>query len=310
MKDKILISSASFGKINDDPLKILENAGYEPVINPFGRKLAFNEFSELARDVVGFIAGTEKISAELLEKAPKLKVISRYGVGMDNVDLAAAKKRGILVRNTPEAPSQAVAELALALILNLCRRVSEADRNLRQNNWSQLMGRLLSRKTLGIIGLGRIGKKLVKLVQPFEMEIIAYEPYPDHDFISSNNITLVSLNDALARSDVVSLHVPLSDKTFHIIGKKELSLMKKDSIIINTSRGGLIDEKALAQILKKGDIGGAGIDTFEEEPYRGELTKFSNVILTCHMGSSAVETRKQMELETVNNLIEALKEVA
>ena len=308
MKDKILISSASFGKINDDPLKLLENAGYEPVINPFGRKLAFNEFSELVRDAVGLIAGTEKISAELLAKAPKLKVISRYGVGMDNIDLDVAKKRGILVRSTPEAPSQAVAELALTLILDLYRRVSEADRNLRQNNWSQLMGRLLSHKTLGIIGLGRIGKKLVKLVQPFEMKIIAYEPYPDRDFISSNNITLVSLNDALARSDVVSLHVPLSDKTFHIIGKKELSLMKKDSIIINTSRGGLIDEKALAQILKKGDIGGAGIDTFEEEPYRGELTNFSNVILTCHMGSSAVETRKQMELETVNNLIEALKE--
>jgi len=304
---KILISSASFGKINSDPIKILEKAGYKPQLNPYGRKLEFDEFIELIKDAVGLIAGTEQITAELLGKASNLKVISRYGVGIDNIDIKAAKKRGIIVRSTPEAPSQAVAELALSLILDLYRRVSEADRNLRQNNWSQLMGRLLSHKTLGIIGLGRIGKKLVKLVQPFEMEIIAYEPYPDPDFILSNNITLVSLNDALARSDVVSLHLPLSEKTFHIIGKKELSLMKKDSIIINTSRGGLIDEKALAQALKNGDIGGAGIDTFEEEPYNGELTNFSNVILTCHMGSSAVETRKQMELETVNNLIEALK---
>ncbi len=305
---KILISSTSFGKINQDPIKNLENAGYTPVLNPYGRKLELAEFIELIEDAVGLIAGTEKITSELLENAPMLKVISRYGVGMDNIDLDAAKKLGIIVRNTPEAPSQAVAELALALMLNLYRRVDEADRNLRNNNWSQLMGRLLSGKSLGIVGLGRIGKKLVKLVQPFEMKIYAHELYPDYEFVSSNNITLVSLNDVLSQSDIVSLHLPLSDKAYHIIGKKELSQMKKYAILINTSRGGLIDEAALIDALKNGLIGGAGIDTFEKEPYKGELTNFDNVILTCHMGSSSVETRKQMELETVNNLINALKE--
>lgn len=305
---KILISSASFGKINKDPIKILENAGYTPVPNPYSRKLEFHEFVELIKDAVGLIAGTEKITAELLENAPMLKVISRYGVGMDNIDLEEAKRRGIIVRSTPEAPLQAVAELALALMLNLYRRVGEADRSIRNNNWSQLMGRLLSGKALGIIGFGRIGKKLVKLIQPFEMKIYAYEPYPDYNFVSLNNITFLSLNDVLSKSDIVSLHVPLSDATFHMIGEKELSLMKKDAIIINTSRGGLIDEKALIEVLKNGLIGGAGIDTFEEEPYNGNLSEFDNVILTCHMGSSAVETRIQMELETVNNLIEGLKE--
>ncbi len=306
---KILISSASFGKINRDPIKVLENAGYMPVLNPYGRKLEFSEFVELINDAVGLIAGTERIKVELLEKAPMLKVISRYGVGLDNIDLDAAKRRGIIVRSTPEAPSQAVAELALALMLNLYRRVSEADRNVRNNNWSQLMGRLLSDKTLGIIGLGRIGKKLVRLVQPFEMKILAYEPYPDNSFVLSNNITLVPLDDLLSQSDIVSLHLPLSDKTFHMIGKRELSLMKKDAVIINTSRGGLIDENALVDALKNRRIGGAAIDTFEEEPYKGNLTELDNIILTCHMGSSAIETRKQMELETVNNLIHALKEV-
>lgn len=305
---KILISSASFGKINKDPLEILEKAGYKPVLNPYGRKLEFDEFAELIRDAVGLIAGTEKITAELLQKAPKLKVISRYGVGIDNIDLVAAKNLGIIVRSTPESPSQAVAELALALMLNLYRRVNEADRNLRSNNWSQLMGRLLSGKTLGIIGLGRIGKKVVKLVQPFEMKILAYEPFPDHDFVSSNNIILAPLNEILSQSDIVSLHLPLSDKTLHIIGRKELSLMKKDAVMINTSRGGLIDEGALVEALRNGLIGSAAIDTFEKEPYKGNLTELDNVILTCHMGSSAVETRKQMELETVNNLINALKE--
>lgn len=305
---KILISSASFGKTNRDSIQIIENAGYTTVLNPYGRKFEFSEFVELIRDAVGLIAGTEKITAKLLENAPMLRVISRYGVGLDNVDLEAAKKLGIIVRSTPEAPSQAVAELALALMLNLYRRVGEADRNLRSNNWSQLMGRLLSGKSLGIIGLGRIGKKLVKLVQPFEMKICAYEPYPDYDFVSSNNVVLMPLNDLLSASDIASLHLPLSNETFHMIGKKELSLMKKDAVIINTSRGGLIDEDALIEALKNDSIGGAAIDTFEEEPYKGNLTDFDNVILTCHMGSSAIETRKQMELETVNNLINALKE--
>lgn len=304
----ILISSASFGKINRDPLLILEKAGYESILNPYGRKLEYSEFVELIKDAVGLIAGTEKITAELIRKAPKLKVISRYGVGMDNIDLEAAKKHGIIVRSTPEAPSQAVAELAMALMLNVSRRIGEADRNMRKNNWTQLMGRLISGKNLSIIGLGRIGKKLVTLVQPFGMKIFAYEPYPDNDFLSKNKITLLPLNEVLSQGDIISLHLPLSDMTFHMIGKKELSFMKRDAVIINTSRGGLIDEFALAEALKNGSIGGAAIDTFETEPYKGDLTTFENVILTCHMGSSAMETRKQMEIETVNNLIGALKE--
>lgn len=305
---KILISSASFGKIDQGSMKIMENAGFTPILNPYGRKFEFDEFVELIKDVVGLIAGTEAITAELLANAPMLKVISRYGVGMDNIDLKAAKRYGIIVCNTPEAPSQAVAELALTLMLNLYKRVGEADKNIRSGGWLQLNGRLLSGKTLGIIGLGRIGKKLVKLVHPFEMKIYAYDPYPDYDFISSNDVKLMSLNDVLAQSDIISLHVPLVDKTYHIIGESELSLMKKDAIIINTSRGGLIDEEALVKALKNGHIGGAGIDTFEEEPYKGDLTTFDNVVLTCHMGSATVETRRQMEIETVNNLISNLKE--
>lgn len=306
---KILISSASFGKIDQKPVEILEREGYTVVPNKNARKYSSSEFNELIKDATGLIAGTEKITAELLEKAPVLRVISRYGVGMDNIDLEAAKKLGIIVRSTPEAPSQAVAELALSLMLNISRRVSEADRNLRNNNWTQLMGRLITGKNLGILGLGRIGKKLAAMVQPFGMKIFAYEPYPDNDFVAMNRISLLPLNEVLSQCDIISLHLPLSDDTFHMIGKKELSLMKKDAVIVNTSRGGLIDESALIEALKNRAIGGAAIDTFEKEPYIGELTNFENVLLTCHMGSSAIETRRQMELETVNNLINALKEV-
>lgn len=304
---KVLISSASFGKINQKAIHVLEKEGFTPIINPFGRKLTFDEFTERIKDATALIAGTEKITEEILKHAPNLKVISRYGVGVDNIDLLAAKERRITICNTSEAPSQAVAELTLALILNIIRRISEADRGMRNKNWQQLNGSLLMGKTIGIVGLGRIGKKIIELIKPFKMTIFTYDPYPDWDFISQHNIVLASLNDVLSKSDIVSLHLPLSEKTFHLIGEEEFLMFKKGALLINASRGGLIDEKALAVALRDGIIAGAGIDTFEEEPYIGELTEFENVVLTCHMGSSATETREQMELEAVMNIIRVLK---
>lgn len=303
---KILISSRSFGKIDSTPIQLLKNAGFETILNPYNRKLKEDELVELIKDAVGLIAGTEKITEKVLQNARYLKVISRYGVGLDSIDLEAAKNRGIVVCTTPDAPTQAVAELTLASILNLYRRIGEVDRNLRSNNWNPLMGRLLFNRTLGIIGLGRIGKQLVRLVQPFELKILAHELYPDKKFISSFGVKLASLEEVLSNSDIVSLHIPLTKETYHLIGKKELALMKPDAILVNTARGGLIDEEALIDALKKGIIGGAAIDTFENEPYTGPLKDFDNIILTPHIGSYAKETRIRMELETVNNLINTL----
>lgn len=303
---KVLISSKTFGKSNQDSIKILKGAGYTPVLNPYNRRLEFDEFAELIEDVIGLIAGTEEISDELLQKAKALKVISRYGTGLDNIDLKAAKRRGIVICNTPNAPIQAVAELTFALILNLYRRVGEVDRNLHLGKWNPVIGGLLSGKTLGIIGLGRIGKTLVKLMQPFELKINVHEPYPDNEFVSSYGIELVSLEKVLSESDIVSLHIPLTEETYHFIGKKELLFMKADAVIINTARGNLIDEGALIEVLEKGSIAGAGLDVFEDEPYHGKLKDFDNVILTPHIGTYTKETRIRMEREAVENLINAL----
>ena len=307
MERKVLISSKTFGKNDQTSIKILKEAGYTPVLNPYNRRLEFDEFAELIEDVVGLIAGTEKITENLLQKAKSLKVISRYGTGLDNIDLEATKRREIIVCNTPNAPTQAVAELTLGLILNLCRRIGEVDRNIRLGKWNPILGRLLLDKTLGIIGLGRIGKTLVKLVQPFELKIIAYEPYPDNEFISSYGIKLVSLEKVLSESDFISLHVPLTEETYHLIGKKELLLMKIDAVIINTARGNLIDEEALIEALEKGSVAGAALDVFEDEPYYGKLKDFVNVILTPHIGTYAKETRIRMEIEAVENLVNALE---
>ena len=306
MKRKVLITSKTFGKLDQTSIEILEEAGYVPLFNPYDRKLVFDEFTELIEDAVGLIAGTEKITEELLQKAKALKVISRYGIGLDNIDLEAAKKRGIIVCNTPDAPTQAVAELTLALILNLCRRICEVDKNLRLWKWNPMFGRLLFGKTLGIIGLGRIGKTLVKLVQPFGLRIIAHDIYPDNEFVSSYGIELVSLEKVLSESDIISLHVPLTEETYHLIGKEELLFMKTDAVIINTARGNLIDEEALIETLKKGVIAGAALDVFEDEPYYGKLKDLANVILTPHIGTYAKETRIRMEMEAVENLINTL----
>ena len=172
------------------------------------------------------------------------------------------------------------------------------------------MGHSLYGKTLGIIGLGRIGKELVKLVQTFNVNIFAYEKYPDDDFIATQNIKLVSLEYVLSQSDVVSIHLPLMKETRNIIGAKELLLMKHNSILINTARGGLIDEDALISALKEGIIAGAALDAFENEPYTGELSNLDNVLLTPHIGTYTEETRITMEMETVENLIKALSGVA
>ena len=307
---KILISSNSFGNINANPVETLKKAGFTVVSNPYNRKLTEDELIELLdKDAVGLIAGTEKITERVMQNANSLKVISRYGIGLDNIDLEAAKRFGIIICTTPDAPTQAVAELTLAFILNLYRRIGEVDRNLRSGKWNPLLGRLLFGKTLCIIGLGRIGKALVKLVQPFELKIIAHEPVPDNEFVSSYGIELASLEKVLSKSDIVTLHTPLTEETHYLIGKKELAIMKPDAVIVNTARGGLIDEEALIEALEKGAIGGAALDVFEEEPYYGKLKNFDNVILTPHIGTYAKESRIKMEREAVENLLTALKEV-
>jgi len=303
---KVLISSRSFGKINSGSIDLLKNAGFEVVVNPHNKKLNEDELVELITDTVGLIAGTEPITGNVLNHAKALKVISRYGVGMDNIDLDAARKRGIQVYNTPNAPAKAVAELTLSLILNLIRRIPESSQSMKDGIWQPQMGHSLYGKTLGIIGLGRIGKELVKLVQPFNVCILAYEKYPDDDFVASHNVRLGPLEAVLSQSDIVSIHLPLMEETRNIIGAKELSTMKYNSFLVNTARGSLVDEDALINALKDGTIAGTALDAFEIEPYTGDLLDFNNVLLTPHIGTYTEETRMIMEIETVENLINAL----
>jgi D-3-phosphoglycerate dehydrogenase len=306
---KVLISSRSFGKIDSGAMELLDRAGLKSDLNPYGRKLEENELIHLLDNAVGVIAGTEKITEKVLSNAEKLKVISRYGVGMDNVDLNTANQKGILVFNTPETPSIAVAELTLTLILNLLKKINKHDKKVKQNQWKPEIGNLLSEKTIGIIGLGRIGKKLVQMLKGFKVKIIAYDIKPDEKFIQNNNVETTTLDTLLQKSDIITLHLPITEETKNIIGEKQLQMIKPHAIIINTARGGLIDENTLYNMLKNKKIAGAAMDAFEQEPYTGKLKELDNVILTPHIGTFTVETRKNMEIEAANNLINGLKKV-
>ena len=302
---KILFSTSSFNIDSYEDKKILLANGFSLVTNPFKRRLTEIEIKNLLKDeFVGIIAGLEPLNQNVLSSAKSLRVISRCGIGIDNIDLKSASKNGIEVFNTPDAPSQSVAELTLAHILNLLRHVSYSDRSLRINNWDRKKGFLLSGKTVGIIGLGRIGLKVAKLVSAFGAKVIYRDIKKTNGYMNFKN---VSLNILLEESDIISLHIPYNKTTHHIIDIKSLNKMKRSAILVNLSRGGLIDEEALFKVLKHKRIQGAGLDAFFNEPYQGNLLTLENILLTPHIGSLANESRIRMEKEALANLITGLK---
>ena len=305
---KVAITTTSCGKYDNEPLNLLRRNGFEIILNPYGRKLKKDEILSLCTDVVGTIAGTELLNAEILEKLPNLKVISRCGTGMDNVDVSAAERLGIKVFNTPDAPTLAVAELTVGLILNLLRKVNIMDVAIRNGKWEKLMGNLLSEKKVGIIGFGRIGRKVTELLKPFGCEIAYYDIKQGFrdlviEGLGDKDCERIELKELLRTSDIVSIHVSSKER---IIGKDEFNKMKKGAWLVNVSRGGVVDEDALYKALKENHLSGTALDVFEQEPYNGQLKELDNVILTPHIGSYAKEARIKMELQASENLLKGL----
>ncbi len=311
--NRVAITTTSFGEYDAEPLNLLKRNGFETVLNLYGRKLKKDEIVELCSDAIGIIAGTEILDVDTLECLTKtysqssvlnpqsLKVISRCGAGLDNVDLDTATRLGIKVFNTPDAPTLAVAELTVGLILDLLRKVSWMNREFRDNKWQKRMGNLLSGKKVGIKGFGKIGKKVAELLKSFSCEIAYADPFVKDGLLGLKRLSLEYL---LAWADIVTIHIGVSER---LIGKKQFQLMKKGAWLINTSRGGVIDESILYEYLKSGYLSGAALDVFEEEPYTGPLKELDNVILTPHIGSYAKEARVRMEMEAVENLLRGLR---
>lgn len=302
----VLLSVSSFGAAGDGPLRLLEAAGVNVVPNPHGRKLTEDEVAELIAGVDGVIAGTEPLNAAVLEGAAHLRVISRVGVGLENVDLNAALRMGIVVRNTPEALTDAVAELTLGGILSVIRQIGRMDRDMHAGAWERQMGGLLRGKTVGIVGLGRIGRRLAELLRPFEVRLLAADRAPEPDVAEQLGVRYVELDELLRESDVVTLHLPGMEDS--LLGADEIARMKAGAILVNASRGGLVDEAALHAALADGRLAGAYLDTFASEPYDGPLRDLPTVLLTPHAGSYAAEARERMETEAAQNLLDAFEE--
>ena len=268
--------------------------------------------AELEKVVAGYnalvVRSRTKVTKQLLEKGGRLKVVGRVGSGVDNIDSKAAEKRGIAVLNTPEAPSDSVAELTIGLILAIARRISFADRSMKDGKWAkkELKGSLLNSKTLGLIGLGNIGAKVAKIAKALGMKIVVFKRTPpSRELLELLEAEFVPLDELLRRSDVVSVHVPLTAQTAGMIGEKELSLVKKGAILINTSRGGIVDEDALLKALKSGRLGGAGLDVFCVEPSNNlELIQLSNVVCTPHIGAQTKEAQKAASVLLAEKIIQ------
>ncbi|RTY35994.1 lactate dehydrogenase [Chlorobium phaeovibrioides] len=301
---KVLITTVPFGDKNRLPLELLESAGIEYLINPLGRKLKEDELAGMVGDFDVLVAGTEPITARVMEHARNLKLISRVGIGLDSVDLLEAERRGIQVSYTPDAPAPAVAELTIGLMLSLLRNVHAANLQMHKGEWCRHFGRRIPEVTIGIIGTGRIGGRVLRRLSAFgSPRVLVNDLYPDQKVTTELKLEWVGKETIYREADLISLHVPLTAHTKNMVRKEHLLMMKSDALVINTSRGGIINEQDLAEVLLGGHLGGAAIDVFEHEPYSGKLAGIDRCLLTCHMGSMSVDCRTRMEIEATEEAV-------
>lgn len=304
---KVLVTPTSF--LQNTKAKEKIEAFAEVVYNDLGRPLKGDEILERLAGVDGYIAGVDYITADVIEKMPAgVKVISRYGAGVDRVDIPACAKKGVKVANTPGANSVAVCELAFGLMLCAARNIPKLHNAVEKGEWPRSEGTELSGKTLGIVGMGAIGKNLATRAIAFGMSVQAYDPYFDQGFAAVNGIKKAGLDELLSSSDFISLHVPLTDETRHMVDAARIAKMKKGAIVINTARGGLIDEVAAADAIRSGHLGGMGLDAFEQEPLvDSPLKGLDRVIFTPHTGAHTAEAVEAMGMMAVDNCIAVLK---
>ena len=309
MADKILVTARSFRQTPGPHQQIMIDAGYELVNSPYDRPLKASELAELGVGVTGMLLGVDDCSAEVFERAAQLKVVSRYGVGVDKVDVEAATRHGVVVTITPGANAISVAELALGLMFALARHIPHHDRVVKNGGWGRVSGMELTAATLGLVGLGRIGQEVARRAVGLGMRVLYYDPMPfPPDLIAALGVTARPLDEVIAESDFISLHLPLTDETRHIIGTGALARMKPGAYVINTARGGLVDEVALAQALASGQIAGAAADVFDAEPpIDRTLVEMEHFIAVPHAGSATLQTTLRMGLMASENLLAVLR---
>jgi D-3-phosphoglycerate dehydrogenase len=308
---KVLAASQSFCKysVHQKPGELLRAAGIEVDVNPKGKQYTESELLALIEPYDAIIVGADPITRAVIQKGKNLKIIAKNGTGYDNIDIRAATDQNIFVTFVPGAGEQTVADSTLALMLALARNIVKGDAAMRRGEWPRLMGMDICNKKLGIIGLGRIGKNVAARAKGFNMSVYAYDPYPDRVYCDENGVLLVDLDTLFRECDIITVHAPLNEETHHLVNAKYLAMMKPTALLINASRGGLVDEAALYQVLKEKKIAGAGIDVFSKEPPDPDfpLLGLDNVVLTPHTAGYSEDTLLGIGMMAAESVIAALR---
>ena len=299
---RIAIGPSSFAQENPAPLETLKEAGCEIVPNPFGRRLKEDEIIAHLKDVDGLIAGLEPLNRLVLSSEPKLRAVARVGIGVANVDFEAARELDIKVSNTPEGPTDAVAEMTITALLALCRGLIPNDRALHEKKWEKSIGIGLRGLKVLLIGYGRIGRRFADLLRAFGSEILVHDPFIDENSLRSDE-KLVSLAEGLRQANAISLHASGNDV---ILGPEQFAAMCEGAILLNSARGELVDEDALIASLEAGRLKGVWFDAFWDEPYQGRLIEQDRAILTPHVCTYTRQCRLSMETAAVENLLRDL----
>lgn len=306
MAKKVVITSEFFGRYSDAGEIILKNCNFEVIPNHYNKFLNEDEIISLIGDADAIICDLECITKKVIDSAPNLKVVSRRGVGLDSVDIDYAKEKGIEVTRTLGVVEKPVAELVMAYILQIYRKISESSEQMKKGKWTKVLGRSLEGKTLGIVGLGNIGTEVAKKAKAFDMEVI-YSGTSKPEKERELGLRHVLFDDLLSKSDIISIHVPLTDSTYNMFDYNAMKKIKKQPILINTARGSIVNENDLKRALKEGLVSFAAIDVYDVEPKTNSLLmKCDNVLLTPHNGTFTKEVFINMDILAAKNVIKTL----
>lgn len=299
----IFVTLSTFAEFDETPLRRLRDSGVPYRIHSTGKRITTAELLAGASGVTAVIAGVEPYDRATLAAMPDLRLISRVGVGVDAVDLAAARERGVAVVNTPDPPTNAVAELSITMMLALCRNLPRQYAAARAHQWSRLEAHLLGARRVGIIGLGRIGRRVAQLARALGAEVWGADPAPETTWAEAHAVRVVSVSELIAGCDVIAIHASRAAASPLVLGAAEFAAMRPGALVVNLGRGDMIDEDALHAALVSGHLGGAGLDVYRQEPYSGPLCDLENVVLTPHTATLTVETRSAMEREAVEKTL-------
>lgn len=309
MSFKVVVTPRSFGATSTRPLEILEESGCEVIRNLSGRPLSESELMRLVSSADALLVGIDEVTGAVINSSSRLKIISKYGVGIDNIDLVTAAKKRILVSNTPGVNIDAVADLTVGLMLSVARQISQADCSVKRGEWKKFMGVSLYGKTVGILGAGQVGRAVARRLKGgFAVELLLYDKYESLAFAKEVEARYVRLEEILRIADFISINLPLMTETKGLIGEEELYMMKRETILVNTSRGGIVEERSLVKALQEKRLRGAALDVFTEEPPKNQdLFSLPNLLLTPHIGAYTEEAVTMMGLKAAENVIAALE---